>query len=223
MVEVKADCRKQGLLKKMLTAFTGKFDSLYMLSASVLEQSQTIFKRVGWIAYGDPRSKRFYRILKEGTPELDTLPDGLAIGVCSECFYKVKIAPDKYRLKYFQVNVDGNALLKPIMTPHHYEGYVAVYFNKVLKAAGKAKHLFSGGYDRNFLVLTRLPEKYLPDISQPVPEAAGAGSGGDDLTGVYATASVVTAIVTAEISIDQPEVVGAKRKRKSDTSPAPSQ
>ncbi len=181
IVEVKEAYRQQGIFKKMLESFCEKFTDICALSGSVLSQSEAIFEKAGWEKVGNKHIK----IIKPCLPSLDILPDGQTIAVCSEDFYAVKAKPDEYRhlMKYFEIKMATDGKLdKPLITSHHYEGYVGIYLNKKLIAEGKAKHLFKDGYASSFglLVLNKImpvkPELFQEFFSVAQREIIAEGS-----------------------------------------------
>ena len=181
IIEVKETYRQQGIFKKMLENFCEKFTDICVLSGSVLPQSEEIFEKVGWKKIG----KKHIKIIKPCLSSLDALPEGQAIAVCSKDFYAVKAKPDEYShlMKYFEIKMTPDGKLdKPLVTAHHYEGYIGIYLNKKLIAEGKAKHLFKDGYASSFelLVLNKImpvkPELFQEFFSVAQREIIAEGS-----------------------------------------------
>ncbi len=163
IVEVREDCRRQGLFKQMLSGFTDKFKELSVLSAYAVPQAQEIFKKLGWErVQGANREEHFFKIVKQVLRPLKTLPQGPVIAVCSEEFYRVANNLNQYKplMKYFPIELDEDKNLRvPIVTDFAYEGYVGVYFNKELITENKLKRLFSNTVsrcNRGLLVINRI-------------------------------------------------------------------
>lgn len=161
IVQVKADYRRQGIFKNMLSEFNKKFTDLCMLSASVIPESEAIFSNAGWKSVEIDTRRKYIKIIKPDLPALNALPMGHAIAICSENYYEVAANLDEYKqtMKYFQIDLnENNELRVPIITDFHYEGYIGVYFNQKLIAQGKAKNLFEGMYgaDLSFLIIRKI-------------------------------------------------------------------
>jgi len=171
IVEVKADYRRQGICKKMLTSFPRKFTNISVLSASVLPQAEKVFTKADCeIKYGCNNAKKHIKIIKPGLQPLNTLPNGRVIAVCSQTeidgyadYYTIKNnSKYKHLIKYFQIDLNENgSLITPIITDFHYEGYIGVYFNKKLIVDGKLRHLFSNDREMcdsglNLLVMNKI-------------------------------------------------------------------
>jgi hypothetical protein len=146
IVEVRQDCRRQGVYKLMQSEFLKKYDDICVLTSSVIPESQEIFVNAGWETVLDiNQHKKFYKIVRPVLNAVDVLSDGHFIAICSEDFYKVQKNVGKYQasMKYFKVEIDeAGRLSVPIATPFNYEGYIAIYHDKALVAEGKAKYLF---------------------------------------------------------------------------------
>ena len=114
IIEVRKDCRRQGIFRQMLDTFSSKSTSISVLSASVLPQAETAFRRVGWeIKYGNNRKKHI-KVIRPGLRALNILPNGRVIAICSKTetdgrgytdFYMIK-GNQKYEhlMKYFTTN-----------------------------------------------------------------------------------------------------------------------
>lgn len=169
IVEVREDCRQQGLFRNMLSAFSNKFTALSVLTASVLPQSQNVFARLGWELIGS--SKLFFKMLKPVIPSYKELPHGLCVAVFSSSdlpalhektdFYKVQAKPTKYQIQYYELSLDTSGkLINSIVTKFDHEGYIGLYVNKKLISEGKAKHLFeSNKCHGKLLIIGRLDLK----------------------------------------------------------------
>lgn len=190
IAEVRGDYRRQGVLKSMLKDLSDKFTDVSVLSGSVLPQSEKIFDRVGWekisvCNYGKLRTK-YFKIIRPVLPILDALPDGRVIAIFSKIddaidskehidFYTVQAHLEKYKIKYFQIDLDENGQLRvPIVTGYHNEGFVGVYFNRELMATGKAKQLFVNQPSvMNLLVINKIVPLFDygidSDISKIIP------------------------------------------------------
>jgi hypothetical protein len=157
IIEVVPEYRQQGIFKKMLTDFSIRFSDICVLSATVLPQAETVFSHSGWekISINDHNrlTTRYFRIIKPTLPKLDILPNGCVIAVFSQAdvadshtlidYYKIKVAPNNYQMKYFQVDLDEHGKLStPLVTTFHNEGYIGIYLDRKLIIEGKAKHIF---------------------------------------------------------------------------------
>jgi len=170
IAEVRSDYRRQGIFKKMLSDFSDKFPDVYVLSASVLPQSEKIFLALGWQCVpAANRGKKFLKIVKPVLSPSNVLSDGCVIAICAEDVYKVQTNTDQYRhlMQYFQIHLDEDGKLhRPIVSAFHREGYVGIFFNKGLIAEGKAKHLFCRRKEKNgFIVIDRFDPKS-PELFQ---------------------------------------------------------
>lgn len=146
IVEVKKEYRRQGICKQMLSAFSDEFPEIAVLTATVLEQSKTIFRKMGWKGtYDINKHEVFFKTIRPCMQPLDTLPNGRVIAVCSGDFYKIKVDLKKYqdKMKYFQIDLGtDDKLQQPIITEFYYEGYVGIYLNKNIVLENKTKYLF---------------------------------------------------------------------------------
>jgi len=185
IVEVREAYRRQGIFKNMQATFIDKFTDTFVLTGSVLPQSEKAFDNAGWesVIVVPFNRKKYYKIIRPGLPMLDVLPDGCVIAVCSENYHQVQKNPNKYNhlMRYFQIDLDEHQKLHtPIITDFHYEGYIGVYLNKELIVQGKARHIFNNETTldtANLLIIDRI-EPHQPELfnakgffNQPQQEA----------------------------------------------------
>lgn len=195
IVEVKKEFRKQGILNKMLADFKAHFSDIVVLTGNVLPQAEAVFTKLGWkkttVYNGSYFLSHWYCLIKPIVPQLDALPNGCALALFSradvenpdkpENFvdgYMVKENPAKYKLKYFQIELDDKGKLRvPLITLFEDEGYVGIYLNKKLIIDGKPKYVLGrAAYGPNLLILNRIdpPEPKLfyesGFFSQPAKE-----------------------------------------------------
>lgn len=162
LVEVIPKYRRQGLFKKMQEALIIRFPEVLILTASVRPEADHVFSQDGWQKNNNQKNNNqnlevlenlgvlenlidYYKIVKPVVDGQDSLPDGLVIALSSKALNKVKNNRAKYEasLRYFPIQVDDHQQLEiPMVTQHHDEGYVGLYFNRKLITEGQSKDLF---------------------------------------------------------------------------------
>jgi len=181
IVEVVDEYRRKGICKKMLEAFTNEFQKeISILTATVIPQSEKIFKRMGWESTADiNQTKKFYKMVGHHLkPQKDLPTEGCAVAILSQVnalpgeeleFYTIKKYLEKFsdRMQYFKIELDENHKLKvPIIAPfscsEDYEGYIGLYFDGKLIIEGKARYLFNNCViaGSNLLILDRIDPVY---------------------------------------------------------------
>ncbi len=167
IVEVSKNFRRKGIFKGMLTALTGKFNDLLVLSASPIQQSMNVFRAMAWEMIVDRNgSYHCYKILQPSLSPLDILPDYSVIAIFSITeVVDTEEKPNDYHLKYFRIELNQDKKLKvPIITSFHPNSYVGIYLNKKLITSGKVRHLLSNSIffsEINLLILERFEPRNL--------------------------------------------------------------
>jgi len=163
IVEVAESYQRQGVFKNMQSALFNKYTDICVLSASPLMQSVEKFKNMkDWKSINYNEEIKYIRIVKSILKPLDKVPDGYAIGVCSEHYGKVRLNPDKYKssMQYFQIHLVNGKLREPIVIPFCDEGYVAVYINQELIVASKSQRLFNNTtHHLGYLIIHKMEPK----------------------------------------------------------------
>lgn len=172
IVEVREPYRGQGIFKQMLAAFSNELPQVAVLSVSALEQAQPVFEKLGWRHAATSSSQMLtisdsvrFKHIKPPLISSDTLPSGVAIAVCSEDFYQVKVNQKNYadKILYLTPEVDHDYnLTQAVVATCHKDGYLGFYLDQELVHECKPKYLIDSPDTHQAIVaLAQFPSNIL--------------------------------------------------------------
>lgn len=152
IIEVVPAHRRKGIFREMIDHFSKNYKP-DLLTASVLKQSETAFKKLGWTETPTVHNrKKFYKAVAPTVKPRSTCPKkGLVIALCTRYdfkttdyvdYYTIQRDPKRYPMKYYPIQVSSELQLKtPIIAEFHQDDYIGVFYNGKFITSDKAKNL----------------------------------------------------------------------------------